>query len=86
MIKIWGKLLSHDKIIKSNTIEVDEKNTSFFDMLKDLCASLNIPTPVLLDKHVYDFNLFNICIFRPDDFIDSVVFDRFVLEHLKNDK
>ena len=82
MVKIWGKLLSNEKVIKSNTIVVDEKTTSFFDMLKDLCQSLNIPTPVLLDKHVYDFNLFNICTFKADDFIETVVFERLVLEHI----
>lgn len=84
MIKIWGKILSQEKIIKSKTINVDEKTTSFFDMLKDLCSTMNIATPVLLDKHVYDFNLFNVCTFKPDDFIEEVVFDRFVLEHISN--
>ncbi len=82
MIKIWGKILSDDKIIKDRVILVDEKSTSFFDMLKDLTQQLNIPTPVLLDKHVYDFNLFNQCVFKPDDFVESVIFDKFVLEHL----
>ena len=84
MIKIWGKLLVEDKVIKGKTVEVDEKSTSFFDMLKQLSNALNIPTPVLLDKHVYDFNVFNICIFKPDDFVEPVNFDRFVLEYLKN--
>ncbi len=82
MIKIWGKLITNDKVVKSKTIEVDASNTTFFDMLKDLCAILNIPTPVLLDKHVYDFNLFNMCTFKPSDFIEAVVFDKFTLEHL----
>lgn len=82
MIRIWGKILAGDKIIKDTTILVDEKNTTFFNMLKDVCQSMNIPTPVLLDKHVYDFNLFNQCTFKPDDFVESVVFDKFVLEHL----
>ena len=84
MIKIWGKILSQERILKSKTITVDEKTTSFFDMLKDLCAAINIPTPVLLDKHVYDFNLFSVCTFKPDDFIEEVVFDKFVLEHITN--
>lgn len=84
MIKIWGKLTTNDKIIKSKTIEVDEKSTSFFDMLKNLCGILNIPTPVLLDKHVYDFNLFNMCVFKPDDFVESVIFDKFILQHIPN--
>ena len=82
MVKIWGKLLSNERIIKRTTIEVDEKSTSFFEMLKNLAQKLNIPTPILLDKHVYDFNLFNVCTFKPDDFVESVVFDKFVLEHI----
>lgn len=85
MIKIWGKLLSNDKIIKSNEIEIDETKTSFFDMLREMSAKLSIPTPVLLDKHVYDFNVFKICVFKPDDFVESVIFDRFVLEYLNRE-
>ena len=84
MIKIWGKLVVKDTVIKSQTIEVDETSTSFFEMLKGLSESLNIATPVLLDKHVYDFNLFHTCIFKPDDFVESVVFDKFVLELLRD--
>jgi len=84
MIKIWGKVLSNDKIIKSKTIKVDTENTTFFDMLANLSHSLNIPTPVLLDKHVYDFNVFNTCFFNKDDFIEDVVFDRFVISIMRS--
>jgi len=83
MIKIWGKIISKEKIAKSAIIEVDEENTSFFEMLRDLSASLHIPTPVLLDKHVHDFNLFHICEFSAGDFIEPVIFDRFMLELMR---
>ena len=85
MIKILGKIESNDRNIKNKTIKVDTETTTFFDMLASLCHMLNIPTPVLLDKHVYDFNLFNICIFNKDDFIEDVVFDKFTLSLVKND-
>ena len=84
MIKIWGKITVDDKVIKGKTIEVDEKSTSFFDMLKTLCQTVNIPTPVLLDKHVYDFNLFHICVFKPSDFVEPVNFEKFSLELLRD--
>lgn len=80
MIKIWGKILKEDKVLKHKTISVEPSTTTFFDMMKDLCSTLNIPTPVLLDKHVYDFNVFHMCTFKPDDFIEEVVFDKFILE------
>lgn len=83
MIKIWGKVISSEKIIKSKTVKVDTESTTFFDMLANLSLQLNIPTPVLLDKHAYDFNVFGICTFKPDDFIEEVVFDRFVIELFK---
>ena len=81
MIKIWGKIILKEKIAKSKTVLVDETSTTFFDMLRDVCEKLNIATPVLLDKHVYDFNLFNHCVFKPDDFIEDVVFDSFVIQY-----
>ena len=84
MIKIWGKILCEDKIIASKTITVDESSTSFFEMLQNLSYQLNIPTPILMDKHVHDFNLFHFCYFRPDDFIESVNFDKYVLELMKS--
>ena len=83
MIKIWGKVITNEKIVKSKTVSVDTENTTFFDMLANLCHLLNIPTPVLLDKHAYDFNVFGICTFKPDDFIEEIAFDRFSLELFK---
>ncbi len=85
MIKIWGKIYSKERLIKSKTTKVDTKSTTFFDMLAHLCHSLNIPTPVLLDKHVYDFNLFNICTFKADDFIEDIMFDSFVVQYVGDD-
>ena len=36
MIKIWGKVHSKEKIIKSINIKVDTEKTTFFDMLTNL--------------------------------------------------
>ena len=80
MVKIWGKVIKNEKIVKSHVLEIDETNTSFFDMLKSMCEKLNVPTPVLLDKHVYDFNVFNMSTFKPDDFIETVIFNRLTLQ------
>ena len=85
MVKIWGKILTEDKIITSKTIVVDESNTSFFSMLQEMSGKLNIPTPILMDKHVHDFNLFHFCSFRPDDFVENVNFDKLVLELVRGE-
>ncbi|MBR6778868.1 MAG: hypothetical protein IKM43_01775 [Clostridia bacterium] len=80
MIKIWGKIVTRERVVRTSYTEVDESKTSFFSMLKDVSQSLGIQTPILLDKHVHDFNLFHITIFKPDDFIDTVNFDQFIIE------
>jgi len=80
MIKIWGKVVKNEIIKKHMAIEIDETATTFFDMLRTISEKLNLPTPVLLDKHVYDFNVFHICIFNPDDYVEVVNFDKFILE------
>lgn len=82
MIKIWGKITISDKVIRNATIKIDAKKTTFFAMLQTLCQALNIPTPILLNKHVNDFNVFNYCAFKADDFVESIDFDRFILEHV----
>ena len=84
-MKIWGKVIKKEQILKSKTIIVDPSSTTFFDMLKTICENLNISTPVLLEKHVYDFNAFHMCMFNPSDFIEEVLFDKFVLEMVKAD-
>lgn len=79
-MKIWGKIIKKEHVLKSKTIVVDPSTITFFDMLKNMCEALNISTPVLLEKHVYDFNVFHMCMFKPDDFIEDVLFDKFTLE------
>lgn len=84
MIKVWGKVIKKERIIKSQTIEIDPSTMSFFDMLKTICLDMNIPTPVLLDKHVYDFNVFHFSTFKPDDYVESIDFDSFIIQLLNN--
>lgn len=82
MVRIWGKVYKGEKLIKHNSIDVDEHVCTFFDMLRGLCEKLDIPTPLLLEKHVRDFNEFNMCLFKVDDFVEKVHFSKFILENI----
>lgn len=82
MIKIWGKVVEDEKIVKHCTVSVEPKECTFFDMIKQLCEVLDIPTPVLLNKHLIDFNKFSMTLFKPADFIEKINFDRFIVEYL----
>lgn len=82
MLKVWGKLFEDDKIIKHKTVEIDETSCTFFDMLRTVCENLDVPTPVLLEKHVLDFNCFNFSVFKPTDFIQTVSFTKLIVENI----
>lgn len=85
MINIWGKIFVNEKIVKHFTVSVQPKECTFFDMIKSLCEGLDIPTPVLLNKHINDFNKFSMTLFKPVDFIEAVNFDKFIVEYLPQD-
>ena len=60
-----------------------EEVTAF---LNAACAALDLSRPVLLTKHVNDFNSFGRAVFKPDDFMEPVSFSRFELELLREKK
>ena len=82
MIKVWGKIIIDEKIVKHSVVQVEPKECTFFDMIKQLCEKLDIATPVLLNKHLLDFNKFSMTVFKPADFIEHVSLDRLVVEYL----
>lgn len=84
MFRIWGKVLKDGKIIRQITLEREEKFTysRFFRYLTEICGELDIPTPVLLKPHIFQYAKFRHVVFRPADFMEPVGFDRLVLENI----
>ncbi len=84
MFRIWGKVLKDGHIIRQVTYEREEKfsYSRFFSYLTDICDALDVPTPVLLKPHIFNYAKFNHVIFRPSDFMEDVPFDRLVLENI----
>lgn len=82
MIKIWGKVFNKEKIVKHCVISVEPSNCSFFEMIKTVCEGLDVPTPVILKKHVTDFNQFNMTLFKPNDFVEKFNFDKLIIEYM----
>ncbi len=84
MFRIWAKVLKEEHIEKQFVYEKDEHFTysQFFTYLTDICGELDIPTPVLLKAHIFNYAKFRHVIFRPSDFMEQVPFDKFVLENI----
>ena len=84
MFKIWAKVFKNEHIEKQTVYENDAKFTysEFFNYLAEICDTLDVPTPVLLKTHIFNYAKFRHVVFRPADFMEEVPFDKLVLENL----
>lgn len=85
MFRIWAKVLKDGKIIKQLTYERDDKfvYSQFFGYLADICEGLDIPTPILLKTHIFNYAKFNTVRFLPRDFAEKPEeFDKLVLDNI----
>lgn len=84
MFRIWAKVMKEGRIVRQTTYEREEKFTysEFFRYLADICTELDVPTPVLLKPHIFNYAKFRHVVFRPSDFMEQVGFDRLVLENI----
>lgn len=84
MVKIWAKVMVKDKIIKSYVFTKDEDMdySQFFNHLSEITFNLDIPTPVLIKTHIFNYAKYNFVRFTKSDFVESVDFDRLILENI----
>lgn len=84
MIRIWAKVVKKGKIIKQFVLE-KQKNidyADFFEYLREICENLDIPSPVLIKQHLFNYAKYNNVKFVADDFMEPISFDRLVLENI----
>ena len=83
MIRIWAKTLKEGKI--TNQCVYERAGTMdyslFFDYIRDICETLDIPTPVIIKTHLFNYAKYNTLRFKKEDFVESVDFDKLVLEN-----
>lgn len=84
MFKIWAKVLKEDRIVSQTVYRGEDKfsYSQFFRYLTDICTELDIPTPVLLKTHLFNYAKFNHVNFLPRDFMEETDFDKLVLENI----
>lgn len=87
MVRIWAQIVKNEKIKKSI---IYENNTlfnvnNFHDYIVDICTMLNIATPIILSKHINHFIEFNNSVFKSEDFVEQIDFDKLVLEQANLD-
>lgn len=83
MVRIWAKVIKNDKIVKQFLFERAGLTdySLFYDYLREICENLDIPTPVLIKTHLFNYAKYNVLRFKKDDFVESINFDKLVLEN-----
>ena len=83
MIRIWAKLMKNGKIVKQYVYEREGLTdySVFFDYVKDICEALDVPTPVLIKTHLFNYAKYNNVKFKADDFVEKINFDKLILEN-----
>ena len=83
MIRIWAKLMKNGKIVKQYVYEREGLTdySMFFDYVKDICEALDVPTPVLIKTHLFNYAKYNNVKFKADDFVEKINFDKLILEN-----
>ncbi len=83
MVKIWAKVIKDDHIVKQYVLEdfVTMDYSKFYDYVRDICEYLDIPTPVIIKTHIFNYAKYNTLRFTESDFVESIDFDKLVLEN-----
>ena len=55
--------------------------SEFYDYVHEICESLDCPTPVIIKTHLFNYAKYNTVRFGKDDFVESIDFDKLVLEN-----
>ncbi len=84
MFRIWAKVYRDDHIEKQTVYESEKKfsYSDFFGYLAEMCMELDVPTPVLLKQHIFQYAKYRHTVFRPSDFLESVDFTKLVIENI----
>ena len=85
MFRIYSKLVINNKVVADYVYSLKNEFAirDFFEYLQEICSKLDIPTPIILTKHIKNFLLFDNTIFTQDDFVESFPYDKLVIEIFK---
>lgn len=85
MFKIYAKLITDNKVNLDYVYELKNEFAihDFFEYIQEICAQLDVPTPIILTKHIKNFLIFDSTTFLPEDFVESFPYDKLLVEIYK---
>lgn len=81
-MKLWAKTIRDEKITRDVVYEYEHATNldEFSAVLRGVCETLDIPTPVVTRVNFNHYTLFNNTRFKERDFVEHIDFDMFELE------
>ena len=90
MIRIWGKLMKHNKFLAEKVVAFDDKALPVSDKIQTaleiICHDFDLENPMWFDKNTTELKQISKTTFREDQFIDSIWFDYLELEIIDDGK
>ncbi len=88
MLRIWARTTLEGKITRSYIYEsIDSfSEETIRKHIEKMCHEIDIPTPIILKSHITNYVDFNSASFIPRDFVESIDFDKFIIENAIIDK
>lgn len=85
MTKLYAHTVkAHKTVLKYDFVKDGEMEwIDFFDYVREICHSMDLPAPVILKTHLFNFAKFNYVRFLPSDFVETVDFDFLTIERVK---
>ena len=83
-MKLWALLRAKQKIVRDVVMEFQierpEDVDGWQEIIGELCRALHESRPVILNKHADQLIRFSRTVFLPQDFMESVSFDKMEVE------
>ena len=83
MVRIWAKTIIDNKLQDDIIYEAvgNFKPEELYLHVGEICHKMDIPSPVVLKSHEKNYVEFNTCTFLARDFVESIYFEKLVLEN-----
>lgn len=83
MIRIWARTMVETNITRSYIYEsIDNFSEESLRLhIEKICHELDIPTPMILKSHINNYVDFNYVNFTKTDFVESIDFEKLIIEN-----
>ncbi|MDO4260957.1 MAG: hypothetical protein Q4C82_02670 [Eubacteriales bacterium] len=88
MFRIWGKIISDNRLIRDHVVCDDSGETrthKVMHALDELCYAFDLSKPIWLDSNIREFQRHAKTRFRKDSFVDQIDFDYLEFEVIEED-